>query len=89
MGHDGTFLGETFDVRSLLAQVTLGDEQREVSVHVSGVLELAIEHLFHALPNGETVWLDDHTPLYITVLGEVGLDDNLVVPLGIILFSGS
>ena len=55
---------------------------------MAGVLEHAVEHVLHTLPDGESVWLYDHAALDVAVLGEVGFDHDFVVPLGIILLAG-
>ena len=88
VGHHRTLLGEAFHVGRLLAQVAFRDEQREVRIDMAGVLEHAVQHVLHALPDGKAVGLDDHAALDVAVLGEVGLDDNLIVPLGIVLVAG-
>ena len=88
VGHHRALLGEAFHVGGFLAEVALGNEEREVRVHVSGVFEHAVKHVFHALPNGKPVRLDDHAPLHIAVLGEVRLHDEFVVPLAVIIVAG-
>jgi hypothetical protein len=88
VGDHGALLGESFNVGRLFTQVALRDEQRKIRIHVTGVLELAVEHLFHPLPNGETIGFDNHAPFHIAVLGEVGFDYNFIVPLGVVLVAG-
>jgi hypothetical protein len=39
----------------------------------------------HLFPDGITMWLDDHTTSHITVLGEVGLEHEIVVPFRVVL----
>ena len=88
VGHHRALLGKALHVGGLLAEVALGNEEREVRVHVAGVLEHAVKHVLHALPNGKPVRLDDHASLHIAVLGEVRLHDEFVVPLAVIIVAG-
>ena len=85
--HHCALLCKAFHVCGLLAQVALGNEQREVSVDVSGVFEHAVEHVLHAFPNRKSVRLDDHASLHIAVLGKVRLHHEFVVPLAVIFFT--
>ena len=89
MGHHRTLLREALDVLSLLGEEGLGDEQREVCVHVSGVFEHAVEHVLHPFPNRKSIRLDDHASLHVAVLGEVRLHNELVVPFAVVFFAGS
>ena len=89
MRHDRAFLGEALHVGGLLAEVALGDEQREVRVDVAGVFEHAVKHVLHPFPNRKSVRLDDHAPLHVAVLGEVRLHNELVVPFAVVFFAGS
>ena len=89
MRHHRALLGEALHMRRFLAQVALGDEQREVGVDVARVLEHAVKHVLHPFPNRKPVRLDDHAPLHVAVLGEVRLHNELVVPFAVVFFAGS
>jgi len=87
VGHHGALLGKSFHVGRFLAEVALGDEQREVGIDVPRFLEHAVKHVLHSLPNGKAVGLDDHASFHIAVLGKVRLHNEFVVPFAVVFFA--
>ena len=84
MRDDSTLLSEALDVVGLLAQEALGDEEGEVRIVVPCLLKHIIELTLHALPDSIAIGLDDHTATHCGALGQVGLDDEILIPLRIV-----
>src|SRR5579864_1130614 len=62
-----------------------GNKQRERHVLVPGRLEPAVQRLLHVLPQRPTVGAHNHAAAHRSVVGQLRLQDQLVVPLGKIL----
>src|SRR2546430_8595307 len=67
----------------------LGDEQREVGVLVACRLEHGIQGGLHQLPHAVAVRPDHHAAAYRRVVRQLGLHDDVVVPLAEVLGAGS
>jgi hypothetical protein len=63
-----------------LRQQTVGDEQREVGVHVTGRLDSRVERLLNQLPDGIAVRPDDHAAFHRRVVGELSTPDDVEIP---------
>ena len=85
VGHHGALLGEALDVVRLLGKERLGDEEREVGVLMSRILEHLVQSVVHLLPDGIAVGFDDHTSAHGRILGQSRLDDQVVVPLRVVV----
>ncbi len=86
VGDDGELGREALDVLGLLGDEALGDEQREVGVLVAGGLEAGVEVPLDPLPDRVAVRLDDHAALdHLGRLGHLGLADDVLVPLGVVV----
>ena len=72
----------------LLEQKAFGNEHRHGHVLVSRGLETAVQFGLHALPEGVAVGLDDHAAAHGRVIDQVGLENNVGVPLREILAAG-
>src|SRR2546430_7540598 len=83
------FLGEPLDVLGFLREKALGDEQREVGVLVACRLEHGIQGGLHQLPHAVAVRPDHHAAAYRRVVRQLGLHDDVVVPLAEVLGAGS
>ena len=88
VGDDGTFLGEAIDVRGFLLNVANRNEEREVGVHMAGLLEHRVEVALDVLPEGVAPRLDDHAAADGAILGQVGVLDDLEVPLRVVFGAG-
>ena len=88
MGHHRALLGEALHVFGFLLQERQRDEQREVRVLVARVLEHAVEHALHVLPQGVAPRLDHHAAAHGAVLGQIGRAHHLLIPLGVVLIAG-
>ena len=64
VSYYGALFGETFYVLSLAAEERFRDEQWEISVLCTSLLEHKVELMLHFLPNSVAVGLDDHTSAY-------------------------
>ena len=82
----GEFGSEPRHVLGFLMQERLGDEQREIGVLVSGLLEPRVQLALHRLPHGVSERADDHAALDGGVVGHLGLRDHVGVPARVILF---
>src|SRR4026207_405713 len=76
---------EALDVLLLALEQALRDEEREVGVDVAGLLDAPVHVALHVLPDAVAVGLDDHAALDRAVVGEVGLEHDVQVPLRVIL----
>ena len=85
VGDHRTFLGEAFNVVGLAAEEALRNQKREVSVDMSGFLEHIVELTLHLFPDRISVGLDHHTAAHSALFGEIGLHDQLVIPLRVII----
>lgn len=74
--------GEALDVLGFPRQVRLRDEQREVRVLGARVLDARVHLLLHPLPQAVAVRSDDHGAADRTVVGQLGLVDQILVPAG-------
>src|SRR6185437_2709462 len=66
----------------------LGDEEREVGVDVAGLLDAAVQVGLDRLPYGVAVGADDHAALHGAVVGHLGLQDHVEIPLREVLAAG-
>src|SRR5438034_3247867 len=73
----------------LLREKALRDEQREIGVLVAGRPEHVVQGALHQLPNAITVGSDHHAAAHRRVIRQLGLHDDVVVPLSEILGAGS
>ncbi len=80
MRDDGRFGREAFDVLCLAPKEALRDEQREVRVAMSRLLEHVIESALHALPDAVAVRPNDHAAADRRIVGKLGAEHDLVVP---------
>jgi hypothetical protein len=71
-----------------LGQVALGDEEREIGVDMAGGLEHVVQSALHLLPDGVAMRLDHHAAAHIAVLGQVGLQHQVIVPLRVVHVTG-
>ena len=85
MGHPRDLRIEALDVIGLRVEQRPRHEQREVDVVVPGPLDVAVELVAHRFPDGEAVGTDDHAATDRRVIGQLCLEDDIVVPAGEIL----
>ena len=70
---------------SLPAKERLRYEQREIGILVPRFLEHGVEYMLHLLPYRITVRFNDHTPPHSRTFCKIGLYNQVVIPLGIVL----
>ena len=87
VGDHSTLFGKTLHVFGLLRQERLGDKHGEVDILHTGFLETFVKGLLNALPDGITIRLDYHTAAHVGLFGQIGLDHQLIIPLGIVFAS--
>src|SRR5204863_4120079 len=68
------------DVLGLAVEVALRDEQREVSVLRAGRPDAGVHLLLDAFPQRPPVRPDHHRAAHRTVVGQLGLGDDVLVP---------
>ena len=85
MGHYGALLGKALDVLGLAAQERLRNKQGEIGVLCTCFLEHLVQLLLHLFPDGIAIGLDDHTSANCRLLGEVGFNHKIVIPLTVII----
>ena len=83
----GALLGEALHVFSLTAQERFGNQQGEVGVLSTCLLEHLVQLLLHLLPNGVAIGFDDHTSTYGRLLCQVGFNYQIVIPLTVVVSS--
>lgn len=76
----GEFGREPLDVFGLLVEVRLRDQEREVRVLGARLLDAGVHVLLHPLPQAVAVRSDDHRAAHRTVVGQLGLVDDVLVP---------
>ena len=69
MRDHGTFFSETFRHLLFLGQIALGNEEREVGVHVAGVLEHPVECVVNTFPDRVAMGLDHHATAHGRIFG--------------------
>ena len=69
----------------LAAKEGFRDEKREIGVLDAGFFEHPIQNTLHFFPNRITVGLDYHATPHGRLLGQIGLHNEVVVPLGVIV----
>ena len=85
VGDDGTLLGEALDMLGLAGEEVFGNEQGEVGVLHTRLLEHRVELMLHLLPDSIAVGLDRHAASHGGLLGQVGLHHQVVEPLRVVL----
>ncbi len=88
MGYHGTFRSEALHVLGLFFQKRVGYEQREIGVYVPGFLKPQIEMSLDIFPQGIPRRTHDHTSPDRSIIRKFRRLDNILIPLGIILFFG-
>ena len=81
-GDDGQLGAEPLDVLGLALEVRLGDEEREVGVLGAARLDAGVDLGLHPLPEPVAVRADHHGSADRTVLGELRLVQDVLVPAG-------
>ncbi len=80
LGHPRHLRREALDVLGFAEQQALGNQQREVRVHVAARLDAAIQLLLNQLPDGVAVRPDDHEALDRRIVGQFRLPDDVQIP---------
>ena len=81
-GDHGQFGRKAGDVRLLFFDEALRNQQRKRGVHVAGGLEAVVERLLNVFPQRPAVGPHDHAAAHGRVVGQLGLQDELVIPFG-------
>ena len=87
MGYHGTLLGKTLDVLGLAAQERFRNQQGEVGVLSASLLKHLVKLLLHLLPDSIAIRLDHHTSAYGRLLCHIGLYNQIIEPLAVIIGS--
>src|SRR3712207_2783056 len=87
MGHYRTFLSKAFYMFSLTTQKALRNQQWEVCVLHAGSLKHFIKLLLHLFPNSESVWFNYHTSSNRSLLCQISLYNQIIIPLTVIFSS--
>ena len=80
VGDPGDLWVEALDVLGFLLEQRARHEQREVDVLVAGALDVAVQLVAHRFPDREAVRPDDHAAAHRRVVGQLRLEDDVVVP---------
>ena len=80
--HDGAFGSEPLDVLRLLFEEGVRDQEREVGVDVSRLLEGVVEVPLDRLPDGVPGRTDDHASADGSVIRKFRCLDDIEVPFG-------
>src|SRR5439155_23865094 len=75
------FFGKSLDVLRFLREVAHRDEEREVSVLVAARFDHVVERALHQLPDAVAVRPDDHAAAHRRIIGQLGLGNDVAVPL--------
>ena len=85
MGNHRALLGETRHMFGLAAEERFRDEEREVCVLHACRLEHIVQDALHLFPDCISVRLDHHASAHGALFCQIGLDNQIVIPLRIIL----
>ncbi len=88
MGDDGKLRREALHMLGLFLEEAHRDEEREVSILVSRLLKTTVESVLQVLPQGKAVRAQDYIAPHRCVVDQLGLQDHIGVPTGIVLVSG-
>jgi hypothetical protein len=88
VGDDRQLRRETLDVLGLALQVARRDQQREVGVEVTGLLDAPVDVGLQQLPHPVSVGADYHCAPDRAAVDQLALEDDLVVPGGEVLALG-
>ena len=78
--HHGALLGKAFHVFGFFREKTFRDEQREINVLHTSLLETRIKRLLDLFPNGIAVRFYHHAAAHVCLLGKVGFHNKFVIP---------
>ena len=81
-GDPGDLRRKALDVLRLAHQQALGNEEREVRVHVARGLEPIVQLALDVFPDGVAVRPDHHAALDRRVVGQFRLADDVQIPAG-------
>jgi hypothetical protein len=85
--HDRAFFSEAFDMLSFFREITQRNEEREISVAMTGRAKEDIELPLHVFPNPKAPRANDHAAANIRRLRQFSRANDLLIPLWEILFS--
>ena len=89
VGDPGDLRAEPFDVLGLGLEEALGHEQRQVDVLVARLLDPPVERVAHVLPQREAIRADDDAAPDGRIGRELGVADDVEIPLAEIGRSGA
>ena len=84
VGNNCALLGKALHMLRLAAEIRFGNKQREVGVLYTCLLEHFVEGVLHLLPYGVAIGFDDHAAAHSRLLGQIGLHNEVVIPLGVV-----
>ncbi len=85
VGYHGAFLGKAFHMVGFAAEERFRDEEREICVLVPCGFEHVVELTLHLFPDCIAIRLDHHTAAHGRLFGQISFDNQLVVPLGVVV----
>src|SRR5437899_648794 len=83
--HERDFLRETFHMLGFLGEEAHRDEQREVRIAVPRRAEHVVQGALHQLPDAIAVWTNHHAAPHRRIVRQLGLSNDVPVPLAEIL----
>ena len=88
MSDDSTFGREALNMSGFFFEIAHRNEQGEVGVLVSRVLEPLVELALDLLPEPVTPWLDNHAAAHFRIFGKICGADDLLIPFGKVFIPG-
>ena len=88
MRDDRHLLGEPLNMIGFLLEEGQRDEEREITILYACRLDARIHQLLDAFPDPIAPGADDHATAHARFLGQIGLGDDLLIPVGKILGAG-
>src|SRR5258705_2480347 len=85
MRDESDLLGETLNVLCFFGEAADRNEQREIRVRMPRRPEHVVQGALHQLPQPVAVRPDHHAAAYRRVVGELGLGNDVAVPLAEVL----
>jgi hypothetical protein len=81
VGDHRHLLGEALDVLGLLLEVAQRNEEREIGVDRTGLLDPLVQGALHQLPDAVAPGADDHCPADVIELRDLRVADDGLEPL--------
>ena len=85
VGNHSSLFCKALHMLGFARKKRFGNKQREIGVLCAGFFEHLVELVLHLFPDGIAIGLDNHATTHGRLLCEVGLHDQVVIPLTVVV----